>query len=168
MSDDELTILGEEPSQHEARRRRNHRATFDDTTPLENRIQLNLFLETRHPRMTKIPRCGNSFYRGMLADASAELSRNVVTSWQGVMPDLLVIIHPSLATCSLSSSGLSSPRAKSGVRWPALQMSCHKCLKGRDIGKSSPGRRTISSYWLIWREIYITASTTNTQSDIDS
>jgi hypothetical protein len=59
--------------------------------------------------MTKLLKSGSSVYKGMLAGVSVERPRNMVASWQGASPSLLVIIRPSLATCSLSSFWLSRP-----------------------------------------------------------
>lgn len=95
-------------------------AISDNTTSVGNWIQLSVFPGTWHPRMMKLPRGGSSVYKGI-----PERLRNVVVSWHGAIHGLLKTIHPTLTTCSPSSSELSRPRAKLGVHWPALRASCH-------------------------------------------
>jgi hypothetical protein len=49
--------------------------------PPEDRIQLNLFLGTRRPRMTKLPWSGDYVCKGTLIGVSPEPPKSVVTSW---------------------------------------------------------------------------------------
>lgn len=117
--------------------------TSDDTMPLGNRIRLSLFPGMRHPRMKKPLGIGSSVCRGMFGGASIRRPKNMVASWQGTTHDPCAIIRPSLATCSLSSSGQSKPlsQVKGAL---SLRVSCHQRTKGKGTGTFSPERPTIS------------------------
>lgn len=81
MSDDEPTLLGEEPRSVKLVVAGIVKATSKDTMPPEDRIQLNLFLGTRRPRMTKLPWSENYVCKGTLIGVSPEPPKSVVTSW---------------------------------------------------------------------------------------
>lgn len=96
VSNDEPTLLGEEPRSVRRVTITTIAATFDDTMLFGSSIRHSLFPRTR--RTTKVPRSKSSAYKGTSVDNCAKLLRNVGKSWQGAMLGLLVTICSSLAT----------------------------------------------------------------------
>lgn len=145
ISDDEPTLQGEEPPQHETLHHRNRRqnARCHHTTREWDPIELvsrDEAYEAGEPLMSW--RSTNS---GTLGDEAATSPRIMNGNWQNIMPRTGVMTRLIPKTCCLTPLGPCKRRVKLAEFWSRSPTTYPTHQIQRVINKSSPKRQTISS-----------------------